>query len=122
MRVGGVGTVYLVSGVERLRVLSPVRDTVDLAVGASVATERVRVAFAAGETVAVPWRIAVDDLPEIALLSPELRARVTVDAVRPGDGRLVPATPDALCGAVPDACGDVIAGERSSAVRLTLVP
>lgn len=135
-RVGGTGLVQLVSGVERLRVLAPVADTVDFGVGSRVTTEPVRVAFASGETARVRWQIAVDDLDGPGLLTPQLNVAVALDSVRTADGRLVALRSDdggisddacrALVGAPPDrpvtCSGGIIDRLTGRAVPVSLRP
>lgn len=88
-RVDGTGFVALRSGVEQLRVIEPLRDTVRFGVGIRAVTDSVRVRLAAGERVRQRWVVVVEDLPDVALLTAHLGAYVQLDSVRLDDGRLV---------------------------------
>ena len=119
-RVSGVGTVALVSQVERLRVFAPVQDTLQFGAGSRGGTRPARVAFVAGQRLESVWTLAADNLPDVSLLNSGLGAEVRMDSVRLPDGRLVDLFSDEGLRHVGSDFDNVV-DRASAAVRLVRV-
>ena len=123
-RFSGTGRVQLQVVAERVRVLSPVQDTLDFGLGDAL-TPPVTLLFEAGEPAETEWEIAVEDLPTLNLLNARVSARVEMDAVRADDGELLPVTlwyedPDLFCQRVEGACGDPVPVGLSAPAELQI--